>query len=109
MLIPSKTRYHGRPSSADWRGVQMEQAITPPDLHADLPRRDDAPATARALATAWCVSLDLQPMLCDNVRLLVSEVVTNAVVHSEAPDGANVRLAASLSEGNVLVTVSDCG
>jgi anti-sigma regulatory factor (Ser/Thr protein kinase) len=87
----------------------MEQAITHPDLHADLPRRDDAPAAARALATAWCAALDLQPTLCDTVRLLLSEVVTNAVRHSEAPPGANIKVAASLSDDSVMVTVADCG
>lgn len=87
----------------------MEQAHELVDLHADLPRRDDAPRTARALAAAWCDAVDLEPIACDTVRLLVSEVVTNAVLHSEAPPGANIKLAATLSDGSVMVTVSDAG
>ena len=110
MLIPSKTRYHRRSGSADWRGgFPVEQAHELADLHADLPRRDDAPGAARALAAAWCDTLDLEPVTCDTVRLLVSEVVTNAVVHSQAPPGAIIKLAASLSDGSVIVTVADSG
>jgi anti-sigma regulatory factor (Ser/Thr protein kinase) len=109
MLIHGKTSAHRRSASADWRGLQVEQAHKLADLHADLPRREDAPGTARALATAWCDTLELAPTHCDTVRLLVSEVVTNAVLHSEAPSGAIVRLAASLSDGSVTVTVADAG
>ena len=87
----------------------MKRAHELADLHADLPRRDDAPRTARALAAAWCDTVELEPITCDTVRLLVSEVVTNAVLHSEAPPGTNIRLAATLSGGSVMVTVADAG
>jgi anti-sigma regulatory factor (Ser/Thr protein kinase) len=109
MLIPTKTSTQRRPASAHWRGVETVKARELADLHADLPRREDAPGAARALASAWCATLDMQPVQCDTVRLLVSEVVTNAVVHSQAPNRDSIKLAASLSDGSVTVTVADAG
>jgi anti-sigma regulatory factor (Ser/Thr protein kinase) len=110
MLIPSRPRSYRRSASADWReGFQVERAHEPADLHADLPRQEGAPGSARMLATAWCDTLNLRSELCDTMRLLVSEVVTNAVLHSEAPPGTSIKLAASLSDGTVMVTVAACG
>jgi signal transduction histidine kinase len=49
----------------------------------------------------------LDPFRRDALELLVSETVTNAVRHSEAPEEAPISLAATF--GEILVTVSDRG
>lgn len=45
----------------------------------------------------------------DDVVLLVSEVVTNAVVHSASRDGGKVAMTVAVGPGSVLVEVSDAG
>jgi anti-sigma regulatory factor (Ser/Thr protein kinase) len=45
----------------------------------------------------------------DDVRLLLSEIVTNAVRHSEAPRGATIGLAVSVSRNTVRAEVIDHG
>jgi anti-sigma regulatory factor (Ser/Thr protein kinase) len=47
--------------------------------------------------------------LLDDARLLTSEVVTNAVRHSGAPDGSVVDLAVAASKDRVKVEVADQG
>ncbi|MEV4186823.1 ATP-binding protein [Streptosporangium canum] len=45
----------------------------------------------------------------DDVVLLVSEVVTNSVVHSGSGGGGRVAMTVAVSSGAVLVEVSDAG
>jgi anti-sigma regulatory factor (Ser/Thr protein kinase) len=45
----------------------------------------------------------------DDVRLLLSEVVTNAVRHSGAPAGAKIGLRVSVTHGRVRAEVTDGG
>src|SRR5258705_26448 len=72
--------------------------------------RSSSPASAgRSVAGDGGAGVEREPMTRDTVRRLVSEVGTNAVLHSEAPPGANIKLAASLSDGSVTVTVADAG
>ncbi len=76
-------------------------------LHLDLPAEPASIARARdALgALAPQVGEDLLP----DLRLLVSEVVTNAVRHSGATPGARVRVVAENGMGCVRVEVHDEG
>ncbi|MEV8633530.1 ATP-binding protein [Streptosporangium sp. NPDC051023] len=45
----------------------------------------------------------------EDVVLLVSEVVTNSVVHSASGEGGKVAMTVALGSGTVLVEVSDAG
>ncbi|GAA3155829.1 hypothetical protein GCM10010466_53450 [Planomonospora alba] len=46
---------------------------------------------------------------CDDVTLLVSEVVTNSVVHSGSGGGGQVAMTVAVGAGVVLVEVHDAG
>ena len=82
---------------------------TTPNLRAHLARRDDAPALARSLVAAWCGAFDLDASRCQKLRLLVSEAVTHAVLHPQAPSEPVIALAASFAVEHVRVTVTGMG
>jgi anti-sigma regulatory factor (Ser/Thr protein kinase)/uncharacterized protein YbcI len=67
----------------------------------------DAPSEARHALDA--LADRLEPELLDDLRLLVTELVTNAVRHAEARQGAPIDLEVSLSDRKVRVEVSDSG
>jgi len=75
----------------------------------DLECSADAPAIARAAVTGLCFEAELDPYQRAELMLLVSELVTNAVVHPDAPHGAPITLGATLTEEAVRITVTDCG
>jgi anti-sigma regulatory factor (Ser/Thr protein kinase) len=77
-------------------------------LTLDLPSRPEAPSAARKALTALNGSLHLlsSSRLVD-VQLLVSEIVTNAVVHAPAED--TIVLAVLATEDVVRVEISDRG
>jgi anti-sigma regulatory factor (Ser/Thr protein kinase) len=85
----------------------QSRLATPLELF--LSRDDRAPAQARKAVSAWCEPLGMGGARLQALVLLVSELVSNAVLHSQAPGGSSVTLAARL-EGEVLhVSVSDAG
>lgn len=72
------------------------------------------PSTVTALRTevaAFAVAAGIDEPLLTGVKLAVSEAVTNVVVHAyvNAEHPGEVRLAVSLRDGRVHVTVSDDG
>src|SRR5213593_304372 len=66
-----------------------------------------AAAEARAAIEALVGQAD--PELLDDVRLLVSEVVTNAVRHSDSPRGATIGLTVEILGDAVRAEVTDAG
>jgi anti-sigma regulatory factor (Ser/Thr protein kinase) len=78
-------------------------------LEVDLARDVGAPAVARGAVRGVCRDLHLDPSLARILLLLVSEVVTNAVVHSRAPADAPVVLAVKASDEVVQIAVTDGG
>lgn len=76
-------------------------------LEQTLPATSDAPALARAAVEPLAAALE-HPVGCD-LRLLVSELVTNAVRHGSAPPGGEVGLTAVKRDGHVHVEVSEPG
>lgn len=62
----------------------------------------DGPAQARAVVSAWADRLGLQDVR-DDLTLVVSEMVTNAVRHAGPP----VALEIQAEDGRVLIEVSD--
>jgi anti-sigma regulatory factor (Ser/Thr protein kinase) len=77
----------------------------------DLSVRFDCGPAAAYDARAALEALDqrLDPQLLDDVRLLVSELVTNAIRHAGAPVGAHVGLDVSIRKPCVRVEVADPG
>ena len=66
-------------------------------------------AAAEARAAIGVLEGDADPDVLDDLRLLVSEMVTNSVRHAGAPPGAPIGLAISLSGGVARVEVTDAG
>ncbi len=71
---------------------------------ADLPRAATAPALARRALVEWYGDL-IEDDELDQARLVVSELVTNAVLHGRG----RIRLSTSLDEDRLLVEVIDEG
>lgn len=85
---------HSRPSG----GV-----IAPPSIDAVLPCHASAAGLARALVVDACRSGGVDQDATDSAELLVSEVVTNAVIHGRS----EVSLRVSATSGLVRVEVGD--
>jgi anti-sigma regulatory factor (Ser/Thr protein kinase) len=81
-------------------------ALVPLDLY--FAATPDAAAAARAAVGAWLGAAVTPGMLVD-VRLLVSELVTNSFRHADAPDDSAITLRAELSGDALLVEVGDGG
>ncbi|HWC85105.1 MAG TPA: ATP-binding protein [Solirubrobacteraceae bacterium] len=79
-------------------------------LRLSLEQGPHAPSLARAAVTGFSEGRDIAPARLATLLLLVSEVVTNAVIHSNAPAEAEITLRASLVDsGAVRVEVTDGG
>jgi anti-sigma regulatory factor (Ser/Thr protein kinase) len=78
-------------------------------LALDLQRDAGAPARARAAVTDWSQRQEVAPTQLQMLVLLVSEVVSNAVLHSKAPNDAAISLRATLEGEAIRVSVSDAG
>jgi len=78
-----------------------------PRIEVDLDSGLDAAAEARAAIGLLDGMAD--PDLLDDVRLLVSEVVTNAVRHAGAPPDVKIRLTVSVADDIVRAEVRDGG
>ena len=75
---------------------------------ATLPCGPEAPALARTIVSRWLdghASADLH----DDARLLVSELVTNSVLHAGQHAGAPLQIRAVAVNGTVRVEVEDGG
>jgi anti-sigma regulatory factor (Ser/Thr protein kinase) len=71
----------------------------------DLPMSSAAPALARRAVEA----LRLDGSARETVRLLASELVTNAVVHSGAARSAVIRVSAEIAGETLRLSVTDAG
>jgi anti-sigma regulatory factor (Ser/Thr protein kinase) len=79
-------------------------------LRISLEQSSHAPALARAAITGFSDGSEIAPSRLATLLLLVSEVVTNAVVHSTARDPSEIVLCAELTDGGgVRVEVTDRG
>ncbi|HWF74547.1 MAG TPA: ATP-binding protein [Solirubrobacteraceae bacterium] len=70
----------------------------------------NAPSLARAAVAGFSDGSEIAPARLATLLLLVSEVVTNAVIHSTAPERAEITLSARLTDsGAVRIEVTDAG
>jgi anti-sigma regulatory factor (Ser/Thr protein kinase) len=81
-----------------------------PSLRISLEPSPAAPSLARAAITGFSDGREIAPARLATLALLVSEVVTNAVIHAQAPAESEIILCARLlEEGAVRVEVTDSG
>ena len=78
----------------------FELALTPTDL---------APDRARAAITAWLARAGRDGDLIDNVRLLVSELVSNSVRHAHLTTDQPLQLTALLCAATLRLELHDEG
>jgi serine/threonine-protein kinase RsbW len=69
---------------------------------------EQAPAMARVGVERW-LSGRVSPRLFDDVRLLVSELVTNSVRHAHLTSDATIRVSVAMSDGVLRLEVEDPG
>ena len=82
---------------------------TIPGLQLSLQRSVQAPGDARAALNALCDELGVARSRRHTLVLLVSEVVSNAVLHSTGPFDADIEITAAVGEEAIRVTVTDAG
>jgi anti-sigma regulatory factor (Ser/Thr protein kinase) len=80
-----------------------------PALTLVVEQDNSAPALARAAISAFCENRGVPQPASATVKLLVSEVVTNAVTHPAVERPANVRLLVRLEPEVIRVEVTDDG
>jgi anti-sigma regulatory factor (Ser/Thr protein kinase) len=90
------------------RGYDEEAGLSAP-LELALERNVQAPAIARAAISGLCQDLRLAGSLRQTLVLLISEVVSNAVLHSSAPDEAPITVTAMVTPDVFHITVTDAG
>ncbi len=79
-------------------------------LRIGLPRTAEAPSAARAAIAGFLADRAVEPDTLASLRLLVSELVSNAVVHSDASPACEIVLCARpLADAAVRVEVIDRG
>jgi anti-sigma regulatory factor (Ser/Thr protein kinase) len=78
-------------------------------LELEFKRDRDAPSLARAAVIGRCANCELGASLLHTLVLLVSELVSNAVLHSRGPADAPITLTARVSSEAVRVAVTDAG
>jgi anti-sigma regulatory factor (Ser/Thr protein kinase) len=78
-----------------------------PRIQLQLDVGSDAASEARAAVGALDGRAD--PAILDDVRLLLSEIVTNAVRHSGAPAGAKIAITVSVARECIRAEVTDGG
>ncbi len=79
-------------------------------LRIKLERDPLAPSRARAAVAEFSVEREISPAGLDTLALLVSELVSNAVMHSDAPPASDIQLCARIvGVDAVRVEVTDEG
>jgi anti-sigma regulatory factor (Ser/Thr protein kinase) len=74
-----------------------------------LDRNVRAPAAARRAVTGLCDEHGIDGSVQQTLLLLVSEIVSNAVLHSTGPADASVKLTAAVEPRTIRVSVNDAG
>ena len=80
-----------------------------PALKLELERNPEAPSLARAAIFGFCRGREWGPGAIATITLLVSEIVTNAVIHPDLDPPGTIGFSARCGEEVVRVEVSDRG
>lgn len=87
--------------------VDSDQSL--PTLELKLAQSSEAPSIARAAIAGFFEDHRIASNTLASVMLLVSEIVTNAVIHPNADPTTSIRLSARLDSGCIRVEVTDHG
>jgi anti-sigma regulatory factor (Ser/Thr protein kinase) len=93
MTVPSETQRHD----------------DQPVLELALPQSREAPSLARAAIAGFSEAREMDAATLATLTLLVSEVVTNAVIHPELESPGDIQLSARIGGGMIRVEVTDQG
>lgn len=96
-------------SAADAGAAGGSSRPSESSVRLDLERDIRAPAIARSAVAEQLLTLGIDGSLGQTVVLLVSEVVSNAVRHSNGPEHARISLDATVTDRTVRVAVTDAG
>jgi anti-anti-sigma factor len=99
LTVANETSSWGETANASGQGT----------LELKLARDQNAPGAARSATREWSESIGLTDPLAETLLLLVSEVVTNAVVHSKAPPNSPISFRADADRERIRVDVHDGG
>jgi anti-sigma regulatory factor (Ser/Thr protein kinase) len=77
-------------------------------MEVEIAAGQHAPAAARSAVERW-LSGRVSARLYDDVRLLVSELVTNSVRHAQLTRDMTIRISVALVDGAVRIEVEDPG
>ncbi|HWD11553.1 MAG TPA: ATP-binding protein [Solirubrobacteraceae bacterium] len=90
--------------------IDLEQGRDAATMRVTLERDPLAPALARAAVAGFSREWELGPDSLETLALLVSELVSNAVVHSDAPAKSDIHLCARvLGRDAIRIEVTDEG
>jgi anti-sigma regulatory factor (Ser/Thr protein kinase) len=78
-------------------------------LELELEHSREAPSMARAAISGFSENRDLDAATLATLTLLVSEVVTNAVIHPDVEPPCGIRLSARIADNRIRVQVTDEG
>jgi anti-sigma regulatory factor (Ser/Thr protein kinase) len=99
----------GHPGRGWVRGSASRRGGASSSLQLELARDEQAPAIARAAVKGACQDAGVDRSTCSTVVLLLSEVVTNAVLHSHGSPDSRITLALTVSPDRVGASVTDEG
>ncbi len=89
--------------------TSMDPAPSPGSLNIVLERDVRAPAIARSAVSEQLAARGIDGSIGQTIVLLVSEVVSNAVRHSNAAAEASIELEAQITDRAVRIAVTDAG
>jgi anti-sigma regulatory factor (Ser/Thr protein kinase) len=89
-------------------GESAEPHLRTDLLEVTVPAGPAAPATARRALTTWLSARATDAVLND-APIVVSELVTNSLLHAGLRGPATVRVSAQLAEGVLRLEVEDAG
>jgi anti-sigma regulatory factor (Ser/Thr protein kinase) len=90
--------------------MSLSSEIQPDDvLELELEQTREAPSRARAAIAGFSENRDMDAATLATLTLLVSEVVTNAVIHPDVEPPGGIRLSARIAAGLIRVEVTDEG
>jgi anti-sigma regulatory factor (Ser/Thr protein kinase) len=78
-------------------------------LSLDLEQNREAPSLARAAIAGFSEDREIGERTLATLTLLVSEIVTNAVIHPDVEPPGDIRLRARIADGLIRVEVTDQG
>jgi anti-sigma regulatory factor (Ser/Thr protein kinase) len=96
---------------ADFGALHGSSTGTHDHAGTELSVRFERGPTAASAARNALLALDerVDPRVLEDIRLLVSELVTNAIRHADAPAGGEVALDVTIDDSSLRVEVADPG